>query len=60
MVSGYYDEGFLTIQHAVDMAITEYISGKDPSGESLMKTSFVFFIIIKWNLGIAYLFVKMW
>ncbi|XP_042876783.1 phospholipid-transporting ATPase ABCA3-like isoform X3 [Penaeus japonicus] len=28
---GYYDEGFLTIQHAVDMAITEYISGKDPS-----------------------------
>lgn len=29
----YYDEGFLAIQHAVDMAIAEYISGVDPRSE---------------------------
>nr|XP_053626319.1 phospholipid-transporting ATPase ABCA3-like [Cherax quadricarinatus] len=27
---GYYDEGFLAIQHAVDMSIIEYFTGKNP------------------------------
>nr|XP_045614978.1 phospholipid-transporting ATPase ABCA3-like isoform X2 [Procambarus clarkii] len=27
---GYYDEGFLAIQHAVDMSIAEYFSGLNP------------------------------
>ncbi|XP_063839916.1 phospholipid-transporting ATPase ABCA3-like isoform X2 [Scylla paramamosain] len=27
---GYFDEGFLAIQHAVDMSIAEFITGKDP------------------------------
>lgn len=31
---GYYNEGFLSIQHAVDKAIAEYFSGEDPDGKS--------------------------
>ncbi|KAK4312219.1 hypothetical protein Pmani_016341 [Petrolisthes manimaculis] len=29
-IPGYHDEGFLAIQHAVDMAVAQYISGVDP------------------------------
>ncbi|KAF2368204.1 ABC transporter-like [Trinorchestia longiramus] len=30
---GYYDEGYLSLQHAVDMAIAEHYSGRRPSVE---------------------------
>lgn len=34
---GYYDEGFLALQHAVDMSIAEYFTGKDPSSTYTVK-----------------------
>ena len=31
---GYFQEGFLAIQYAVDMAIAEYYTGVNPRGET--------------------------
>ncbi|XP_076053842.1 phospholipid-transporting ATPase ABCA3-like isoform X2 [Oratosquilla oratoria] len=36
-IPGYYDEGFLALQHTIDMAIAEYISGKTPQDWSAVE-----------------------